>query len=436
MCGITGVLCFHEQGVQEADVRIFHQLFKASVLRGEDGSGIFWVGDKKSGAIVENDELSSTSWLKMSGVPHELYNTKNYAESEWELAASRFIIGHNRAKTTGEATTDHAHPFEHEHITLVHNGTIHSIDGFNDFNKFPTDSMALCHALASTDDHAKILKGINGAAAVIWYNYKTQRLYIYRNRDRPLAFHQQWGRYYIASEPMMLKWIMMRNEWTAKGISKENGIFMFKENVLYEFEALKETPKETEIQRYVYQMPAMQPVIHTKNHGNPIVHLPVKKEPKVRKYMPTKKYFGLMVGDTVIFESCNIEFLNQKGNHAVIEGVFHGIQNRVVANMGQLVDIQIRCKIQRNKKEEITNLYNMPFLQGKVVSINVDVNDINDIVVYLVNIKPMGRQEMETMINYNHVIAQTKRLWTPSADEPNGALLDKAIEQAKQNILH
>lgn len=439
MCGIVGVLSFIDDGLAEPDVKIFHQLWKASVLRGEDGAGLFWVGDEKSGMITENHDPVAVSWLKKAGTPYDVYQTKEWGESEWELGCSRFVIGHNRFKTIGEASTDNAHPFGVNHITMVHNGTIGSIDGVKGFHKHATDSLALCTALAENPDAVEVLRNINGAAAVVWYDENKQTLNLYRNRERPLTFNYQWNRYYIASEASMLRWVLARNDWTNKSGNKEAlTISMMKENTLFEFTHLNDIPKEYPVERIIVQVPAMAPIFRRKQR-NPGILPPVvspivgpaandaPKEPKVRKYVPTKKYFGLHVGDTVIFESCNIEFLNNKENHAHIDGIFHGIQNRIVPNMGQLVDIQIRCKVQRNKKEEITNLYNEPFLKGKVVSINVDTNDISDIIVYLVDIKPVSKTEMEIMIKANNILSITKKMI--HADEVDPYLRDQASGQ-------
>jgi hypothetical protein len=450
MCGLVGVLSFANQGLVQSDVKVFTQLWKASSLRGEDGAGVFWVADLDTAKGLANKDTGIyTSWLKIRGTPFDLQETEEYKKAEWEFSCSRFLIGHNRAATTGNISTDHAHPFSHDQITMVHNGTLNSIDGFKAFKKHDTDSIALCHALSEKSPE-EVLRGLNGGTATIWYNSSTKTIHIYRNGGRPLYFHRQWNRWYIASEWNMLRWILARNDWTVgtQFTQKPHEIQPFKENVMYTFTHKDEEPTETEVKREFFPTNKEPPIIHlpVRYRGGNATILPpvVGKINKVRNHVPARRYFGLKVEDIVVFDAANIEYLNSKQNSAAITGIFHGIANRVVANLGQLEDVEIRAKVQRNSVEEIRKLYSHPFLKGKVVSITANAADVTDIIVYLVDIKPVSKEDMEQYIKNhqmlkNNMTTMLERQYDakdPFATPEDGLIANAVRIAAEGQMLH
>src|SRR3990167_3944649 len=159
MCGIVGVLSFSPTGLLLKDVSIFGQLHKAVTLRGEHGAGLFWVGDDGTGSksLRQQNETVYSSWMKYGGTPYELYATEEFRKEQYKINLARFIVGHVRYATHGKINTDNAHPFQVDHITLVHNGVIDAIKEKKDFKKFVVDSHALCDALAK-DDPPNFLK--------------------------------------------------------------------------------------------------------------------------------------------------------------------------------------------------------------------------------------------------------------------------------------
>jgi len=118
MCGIVGVGCFTEGGLWFNQESIFKQLLIADSLRGIDGAGIVRVS--KQGIV---------DWRKIKGNGFDLLRANGV--DEWlgkaTTASDKILVGHNRYASVGNKTTSNAHPFEHDHITLVHNGFVSNL---------------------------------------------------------------------------------------------------------------------------------------------------------------------------------------------------------------------------------------------------------------------------------------------------------------------
>lgn len=444
MCGIVGVLSFTYQGIMEDDYKHFMQLWKASVLRGEDGAGIFWVGDKDSGIPEISKHETWCSWIKMEGIPHDVINSKQFEQAELEMKSSRFLVGHCRAKTTGNISADHAHPFEVGHITMVHNGTLSSINGMDDFSKYETDSLALAHALAEGgNDPIPVLKRVNGAAAMIWYNSNTKTLHVYRNHQRPLAFVREGNKVYIASESMMLSWILGRNDFS----NKYPQPYWFDVETLYTFTHKDATPTKTQLYPTVHPVVPVTPSVHPPvqlpasaikvrwkerqrqaalienpliEHdltppsqtalGNALAQIAAKVqgESKERKTVPAKTYgpagSKIIRGDIVVFEPMNLEYLNKKENCASINGAFQGIMNKDLLSFSGFGDVQTRTRVQRNTKKEIQDLYAHKFIRGRVESITVNTSDITDVTFWLTDVRGLPDVEILKLIQMGRLI--------------------------------
>jgi hypothetical protein len=91
---------------------------------------------------------------------------------------------------------------------LVHNGTV-----WGDHKKLKdveVDSEAIAHIIASEPDPEVALKKINAAYALIWYDIEKKQLNIIRNKERPLAWVETPTAFYLASEGLMLDFVMRR----------------------------------------------------------------------------------------------------------------------------------------------------------------------------------------------------------------------------------
>jgi hypothetical protein len=447
MCGMVGVLSFTYQGIMDDDYKTFMQLWKASVLRGEDGAGLFWVGDKESGIDELKKDETWCSWIKMEGVPYDVINSPQFEQAEVEMRSSRFLFGHCRAKTTGDVTADCAHPFEVGHITMMHNGTLSSINGMDDFNKYQTDSLALAHALAEGgNDPIPVLKRLNGPAAIIWYNSNTKTLHVYRNHQRPLSFAREGNKVFIASESMMLSWILSRNDFQGKYPQP----YWFDTDTLYTYTHRDATPTKTVLYPPVepvvpvtpsihppVMLPGMQPRVRWKQRGiqnsvieNPLIEHDITPDGRQtalghalaqiansvsrvttgqeRKTVPAKQYgpSGSKVtkGDIVVFEPMNLEYINKKENCASIIGAFQGLMNKTLSSFNGFADVQVRTRVQRNTKKEISDLYAHKFIRGRVESITVNTSDITDVTFWLSDVRGLPDGEIMKLIQMNRLI--------------------------------
>lgn len=231
MCGLVGMISRATFGFQFKEKGIFEQLLFTNTLRGQDSTGIFGV-NKYGNVIAHKTAQAAPSALKTQTFKD--FFTKMYADY-------RIVIGHNRASTRGATTDENAHPFIEENICLVHNGTLHTHKQLADTE---VDSHAICTSLAK-NGYQETFEKIDGAFALIWYDAAKKKLYMARNKERPLYMVVTDDTFYFASELSMLEWVLRRN-----GIDKfksyflsENKTYIWDLDNLKEFE-IEETPEK------------------------------------------------------------------------------------------------------------------------------------------------------------------------------------------------
>lgn len=196
MCGIVGVIAKRTNGLFTSDVKLFTQMLYADQFRGTDGTGVYNVTSKNA-VVIEKEPRTAHYFIARNDKWLEKLNSID----------SMMAIGHNRAATKGVLSKENTHPFTENHITLVHNGTLFT---HRDLADVEVDSHAICHAFASKG-HEKTLQELDGAFALVWYNQKTKRLYLTRNKERPLNLIELEFTWMISSEPGLAKWIAERN---------------------------------------------------------------------------------------------------------------------------------------------------------------------------------------------------------------------------------
>lgn len=206
MCGIVAVISkkWHKDASS-----IFKQLLYVGTLRGWDGAGLFKVSGKSVDVIKQPGPSSNLLYYLDKPPVTNIY--------------SSILVGHNRASTRGENTKENTHPFQENHITLVHNGTVHNHKVMKDTD---VDSHAICHYLT---DHTpqEAVTHINGAYALVWYDNVAEELRFMRNKERPLFIIHTEDLTVLVSERKMGEWILSRN-----GI-KVNDVEEVKPFVLY-----------------------------------------------------------------------------------------------------------------------------------------------------------------------------------------------------------
>lgn len=206
MCGLVGVA----GNVIARDVTLFSQMLMADELRGKHATGITRVVKNQNDMFVGHAKLA----LAASFFRH-LPIFDMITSPTLNLTA---LMGHNRHATKG-ASDQHknAHPFEHGHINLMHNGSLtthHSLTK----GTFTVDSEAICAAFRE-DGALEVIPKLRGAFALCWTDKEQQTLNFVRNDERPLhiAVNRKSNKIYWASEKDMLKWLLDRDMTFATG---------------------------------------------------------------------------------------------------------------------------------------------------------------------------------------------------------------------------
>lgn len=205
-CGIIGFSGKTKFDLQKIETLIAWNSFE----RGSDATGIY----------------SPINGLKKSlekGSDYVIYETKNYFQPD------NLFIGHVRQATVGDKKEiKNAHPFQRGNYVLAHNGTLKNYRDLAHKYELPladynVDSDYVAGSIEKADSIEQVLSEINGAAAfIITDDRNPDKLYVFRNTERPLyRGYDRDKNMYISSlaEPLYL-------------LRLEN-IKEFKENFLY-----------------------------------------------------------------------------------------------------------------------------------------------------------------------------------------------------------
>lgn len=199
MCGLVAVIRKDsKKSLYKEHNDIFKQMLYADALRGWDSTGI--------ASIRMNNDVKVT---KDACPPASLFHRN--PDAGW-LYGNLALIGHNRAATRGKTNKENAHPFQEEHITLVHNGTLKYHHHIKDVE---VDSHAIAHSMAEVGAK-ETLEKLDGAYALIWYDAKTKLIHAARNNERPLHLIETEELWILSSEKMLAEWICARNNTRVK----------------------------------------------------------------------------------------------------------------------------------------------------------------------------------------------------------------------------
>jgi len=203
MCGIVGVVS--NKGNVDVDKRrrFFSQGLIADQLRGFHSTGMFGVNSKGESSYLKK-AVNGTDFLQMLPVDRYI----------GAMATKTFMIGHNRHATAGNVNNMNSHPFQHETIIGVHNGTLkNGWKGYlEDGGNFNVDSEALYYDMLM-NGYEETLEKLQGAFSLVWYDEEDCKIRFARNEERPMTFtaiENKTG-FAFASEPKMLDWLLDRN---------------------------------------------------------------------------------------------------------------------------------------------------------------------------------------------------------------------------------
>ncbi len=221
MCGLFGFAATEKlSGLNYKNLAEWlHDAGVASVLRGEDSTGLGFVSKNK--VSILKIPVASPTFFGLQRVMSELNS----------LVGTEVCIGHTRYATHGKVNYDNAHPFEVSNILLAHNGTLRSAEGLKGTVADGNDSRRLAVSLtdATLEENLDTLSQIHGAFALTWYNSVSKTLNLSRNRERTL-----W--YALTSEKSALLWAS--ESWMLTGLAARN-------NLTLDLGSLKLLPMDT-----------------------------------------------------------------------------------------------------------------------------------------------------------------------------------------------
>ena len=263
MCGIIGF--YTGAPKYKANRDFITQAIYAGALRGIHGTGLVGVTENDE-EFVHKKAIAACDFIELSQTDSFLGRMSQY----------KCVIGHNRFKTQGNITNRNTHPFQHGHITMVHNGSVnsHMLPGNQE-----VDSDRIAHALA-TIGIEETVKKLSGAFTLVWYDSIDKCMRVIRNDERPLWLAKDTlsETVYFASESPMLRWIAWRNNITLEAM------YQPKPGTLLTFSGKSATPEARDVPLYV------APVHHYPARGVQQVHT---------NLVPTLASMGLAHGDLI-----------------------------------------------------------------------------------------------------------------------------------------
>lgn len=196
MCGLVGLVSKAKNGFMSMENSAFRDLLHIDQLRGEDSTGIIAFHNNGDVEIMkEAIEASTMMMYKEYGADDFNKITKNL------FSTGRAVLGHNRKATIGKVSVETAHPFviydrtnskTEDRWFFMHNGTLKNhkklADGFGESVDVDSEALGhhICHLAEDTSALEKALSEVDGAYACQWVDQEKQKLYLLRNKERPL----------------------------------------------------------------------------------------------------------------------------------------------------------------------------------------------------------------------------------------------------------
>lgn len=178
MCGVVGM--YTGASTIDSELQLFKNLLLVDQIRGMHATGVIKVKTQTNDVAIHKKALDAVDFLALK-------ETKDFLEKD----RGNIYIGHNRYATMGDKANDaNAHPFQQDHITMVHNGGVSSwgmdlLEGYRDPNVV-VDSHMVCMTIAKHGIKKAVEEHLDGAFTLIWWDSKERSLNFIRNEQRPL----------------------------------------------------------------------------------------------------------------------------------------------------------------------------------------------------------------------------------------------------------
>lgn len=383
MCGIVGMASLSGSKNWTDKETWFSKAIYVDTLRGVHSTGIFCVpyNASEEDIILHKKAMPGYDFLELSSTTEILYEVDKY----------EFMVGHNRKATQGSISSRNAHPFTHEHITLVHNGTLTSRNGVSGSKIIEVDSEAICHAFA-TNGAKDTLPKLDGAYALVWYDAKEKSLNLARNSERPLhfAFSEDGKNLFFASEAWMIRSIMP-NVFSVKSIFKLNeGMHVkfysnmedLREYTTEEFSVLPDTS-------YGYWMGGEWHTYQTSNKGKS------EEEKRIKRQSARLAEFGYWRGESVLFTVDSFQKYSGTSTKGTIKGTTNTHKGMVVDDVvGYYVDQALYDSIKTSGNNLVGKAIDCSFNKN-THKLTITLEDIKEL-VKLPEPEDVGLEERES----------------------------------------
>lgn len=206
MCGLAGV--FYKNPKKRLSKKVIEDLVYVTQLRGLHSAGLIfsYIQQEK-----DKEPQQMIGHKKKAGIPWSFVQQDDTVTKQINRQDNKVLAFHCRAATKGKVNDENSHPFRHENIVLMHNGTMR-----NDYslsNKyFDVDSEAICYYLSKEKNTPQsFVDAADGAYALVWMDYNGGTLNFLRNDDRPLYFAENDDLIIWASESAFIEFVASRH---------------------------------------------------------------------------------------------------------------------------------------------------------------------------------------------------------------------------------
>lgn len=303
---------------------------------------------------IERGEDSTGLYSPLNGLNKSLKKGSEFAtEHDTDFKEDTLLIAHVRSSTIGNTIVGNAHPFERGNYILAHNGTLtNHWDLLRKYNLgydsgYSVDSDMIAGCLAK-DNNFDVLKLINGGAAFLIHDKTVpNRLYAFKNKERPLFKGLIDGNMYISSikESLVLIGCINIKEF------KDDTLYIIEDAKIIKTLSVKNTPYKEVINTY-----SNTNSFKVKCRVRPRYSIPYTYKGK-KYYLSIEKYYIIDKLDgnkrVVLFDDendCLIgvninnilkEDLLEVGDYAIaLEDIYErGLPKRLVASKDEIVCI-------------------------------------------------------------------------------------------------